>query len=1195
MSDGGAIIKGISFNINANTKKAESKLAALRDSLKQTAEAADGVSQSFNAIDPTGIGKVAKALKDQKQASATAKKSAEEQKKANEVVQQSVQETEKVQADSAMAEKIRAEEQAMRMQKIGDHAKEAAKEVKKAYTALEEPNKKRFSWDSEEGRAKAAEMDAMMKNKASVRLEQMRQDEIARKMQEEQNAKIQQAAEEARRAAEEIQARREQTAFALGGFTKDVLTGLTIGSGNNFFTKGLDTIGANVRSLSDSFQMLGRQLPDGQFKSFANTVSFFTGLLGNATRYAASFLDGFIKIGGGLLDRVTSHLFSNVTRIAGALNYLKGMIARRALTMAIRSAIRMITQGLREGINNLYEWSYAVDQTFYNTMNTLSTAGTYLKNSIAAALAPVLNAIAPIIDAIVDRFVGLVNVVNQVLAILTGQSYWTKAVKVQTQFNDDVAGEIGKTGKAAKEAREELELYLASFDELHVMNEPKVTGGSSGGSSGGGGSNNGSNAGLMFVNQSLDQGLKNMIESGDWYAIGQAIADKMNSITSSLDDWIVNTFEPWAVDFGTNLGDLINGFVAGYEWNKLGTTIGDGIMAGVRGLNAFFTTTKFDEIGKALGEIVKGMFNAINWKEVGEYFANKLNAGIDLAFGFFTTIFSDEESLTSYGDKLSSALAKAFEKIKWAELATALKTGFNGIVSNFQAFLGSEEMWGKLQSGMTSFFDGIKGTNISGLANSLSDLIIKAMNVMDQSGGWDAIGSAIGSFLGGLKWAEIIKGVLTASWKIISSGVKAFFDASEGADLMAAIGAVLLGAAVKSGLATFVLKGIFQGATASTAAEAGLGLSGVAGAEGLAGFSLKEWILGKLGLTGIEGLGWFTTGAGIEIAFPIMLVTALALSTKDQGAKDTAALVEWARKQGFDVQNATPDQWTYWAQLKIEMEYQFVEAEQSITAGIGGLAGFASDVTGQANTILGVKAKVTGLEDDIPEDKKTISDINAQVTKKSTAKGFDTTLGGMTAEFSKRTKGAKFVSTIGAMTAEFAKRTKGSKFNSTIGDMTANLSKRIVGFSTTVSMTANINALSATSSVKNALSKLGVATSGLFKADGGMFLNGKWSDIQKYAGGGDPIGGQLFIAREAGPELVGSLNGRGTAVMNNDQIVASVADGVARAVASVMGSGSGQGGSQPIEVYVDGERLFRVVVNRNNSEVAKTGASPLLV
>ena len=177
MSDSGATIKGISFKINANTTKAENALARLRDSLKLTAEAADSVSQSFNSLDATNISNASKIAKT---AQAT-KKAATEQKKANEEVAKSVQETEKVQADSAMAEKIRAEEQAMRMQKIGEHAKAAAKDVKKAYAEIEEPQKKRFSWDSEEGKAKLAEMDAMMRNKASVRLAQRRQDEIARK------------------------------------------------------------------------------------------------------------------------------------------------------------------------------------------------------------------------------------------------------------------------------------------------------------------------------------------------------------------------------------------------------------------------------------------------------------------------------------------------------------------------------------------------------------------------------------------------------------------------------------------------------------------------------------------------------------------------------------------------------------------------------------------------------------------------------------------------------------------------------------------------------------------------------------------------------------------------------------------------------------------------------------------------------
>lgn len=52
--------------------------------------------------------------------------------------------------------------------------------------------------------------------------------------------------------------------------------------------------------------------------------------------------------------------------------------------------------------------------------------------------------------------------------------------------------------------------------------------------------------------------------------------------------------------------------------------------------------------------------------------------------------------------------------------------------------------------------------------------------------------------------------------------------------------------------------------------------------------------------------------------------------------------------------------------------------------------------------------------------------------------------------------------------------------------------------------------------------------------------------IPRFAGGGFPTTGQMFIANEAGPELVGNI-GRRTAVANNEQIVESISVGVAEA------------------------------------------------
>lgn len=71
------------------------------------------------------------------------------------------------------------------------------------------------------------------------------------------------------------------------------------------------------------------------------------------------------------------------------------------------------------------------------------------------------------------------------------------------------------------------------------------------------------------------------------------------------------------------------------------------------------------------------------------------------------------------------------------------------------------------------------------------------------------------------------------------------------------------------------------------------------------------------------------------------------------------------------------------------------------------------------------------------------------------------------------------------------------------------------------------------------------------KLKGDFEIDGEGSAIlklQAYAAGGFPDAGQMFIAREAGPEMVGTIGGR-TAVANNDQIIDGIAEGVAEAEA----------------------------------------------
>ncbi len=99
--------------------------------------------------------------------------------------------------------------------------------------------------------------------------------------------------------------------------------------------------------------------------------------------------------------------------------------------------------------------------------------------------------------------------------------------------------------------------------------------------------------------------------------------------------------------------------------------------------------------------------------------------------------------------------------------------------------------------------------------------------------------------------------------------------------------------------------------------------------------------------------------------------------------------------------------------------------------------------------------------------------------------------------------------------------------------------------------------------------------------------------IPRLAEGGIVSEGQMFIAREAGPELVGSI-GRKTAVANNDQIIDGIYNGVYRAM---MAANNGKGGNVTVNATfeMDGEVVGRKVIKYHNGIVMQTGESPLLV
>lgn len=112
---------------------------------------------------------------------------------------------------------------------------------------------------------------------------------------------------------------------------------------------------------------------------------------------------------------------------------------------------------------------------------------------------------------------------------------------------------------------------------------------------------------------------------------------------------------------------------------------------------------------------------------------------------------------------------------------------------------------------------------------------------------------------------------------------------------------------------------------------------------------------------------------------------------------------------------------------------------------------------------------------------------------------------------------------------------------------------------------------------------------GGFRANGGVYSNGTWKNIQQYANGGAPSHGTMFVAGEAGAEIVGHINGK-TEVLNQSQIASAIYSAVYSAMSQFNG-----GGIAEINVHASKDVIVETAINGINQQTNQTGICPVKI
>jgi hypothetical protein len=114
----------------------------------------------------------------------------------------------------------------------------------------------------------------------------------------------------------------------------------------------------------------------------------------------------------------------------------------------------------------------------------------------------------------------------------------------------------------------------------------------------------------------------------------------------------------------------------------------------------------------------------------------------------------------------------------------------------------------------------------------------------------------------------------------------------------------------------------------------------------------------------------------------------------------------------------------------------------------------------------------------------------------------------------------------------------------------------------------------------------GTVGSVILKALGGIFENGVWQNIPQYAGGTTNAHGSLFMAGEAGPEIVGHVGGR-TEVLNKSQLAATMYAAVHSAMQGVRIDAMFYDGSTDGNDGTDYDTMYRAMYDAFTAAMAR--------
>lgn len=460
---------------------------------------------------------------------------------------------------------------------------------------------------------------------------------------------------------------------------------------------------ANLKLIGDQWKGIGKQI-----SSHVNpgVKLFASALIGAAKTSAklASSIASFAKQKIRLLWDKSA--FGALEKSLGRIKNVINSFSRIAFYRAIRSAIKYVTDQLKEGTENAYHYAKEFgNATRYiaDAYDRISSSNFKMSNQIGAAWATLIAYIEPVIVQIINLVTRAADAVTQFFALMSGKGTYLKAV----DYNKAWAESADDAAKAAKEWKNQL----MGFDEINRLEEPSDPSSSSK-------SKKPTDYGNMFVESPVNDffaDIREAFENGEWARLGTLLGEKFNEIVDMID------------------------------WRGYGAKIGYGLQASIASAYNFIRTADFVNLGRRLSEFVNSAMSQINFSEAGRLWMRLRLALLRVIYGAVTGL--DWKNLAKKlsdfvlgaldeleiwlkelkPDKITDALKEFIENIKYEEIGEKLKEVLKlafGVLGDVVGGLLPDGMGDDLRDGIV---DAIKEADFEVIHNVLMYKLDKAL------------------------------------------------------------------------------------------------------------------------------------------------------------------------------------------------------------------------------------------------------------------------------------------------------------------------------------------------------------------------------------------------------------------------------------------------------------------------------------